>query len=131
MENGIINMKKIFLLIEREIGLRNLFPFIITIIVFSFDMSLVYFIKAYVTRKHWIETKRLDLRTEMMWYTTLSSFLFSIWSLGLDITFKLFIVNNFLESLFSYFTNFLLVILGLSAAKIFYDRHRWKKSSSH
>ena len=49
-------------------------------------------------------------------------FFSSIWSFGFDITFKYFLVNSLIESFFSYLTNFFLVILGLSAAEIFYDR---------
>lgn len=104
----------------------NYFPTIFASIFLFFDLALICIVKAFVARKKWETSKRLEFRTEMMKYTTLFAFLSSIWSFGFDISFKYFFVSSavssLVESFFSYLTSFFLVILGLSAAEIFYNR---------
>ena len=98
------------------------FPMISTIIVFSFDISVYLLWKALVSRKNWITKKNEDSTINMMINMTFSALFSSLWSLGLNIIFKYFIINKLLESISSYLSNLFLVILGLSAAEIFYRR---------
>ena len=120
LEIGPFFMVRGFMILGVEV--INYFPTMVALIFLFVDLSLIYLVKAFVTRKKWGTSNRLDLRTKMMEFTTLFAFFSSIWSFGFDITFKYFLVNSLIESFFSYLTNFFLVILGLSAAEIFYDR---------
>ena len=99
----------------------NLFPTIFALTVSFLDIGLIYLVRAFVTRKKWESNKRLNPRIAMMKNTTFSAFYLSISSFGFDVTFKYFLINNLVESFFSYLTNLFLVILGVSIAEIIYE----------